>query len=195
MSRQPTNRDDLDFGCTCPYHSPDQYCAACRPDLCNPNNPIGTGLCSSASNPNSANLTPVAAPHNTFGGYRTGDTGRYFMSGANYDPSAASTSSSGQGPSNPQPIQQQPGRNADMQYPSPGYGTMGAGYGGLAQSPASYGSGGQEFYGSVDANVSGTGYYNAGQGADYGSGGSSQQAYVEEPSKSNRKGKGKAKNH
>lgn len=190
QGRPINNTDELDFGCECPYHGPDQICTSCRPDLCNPGHPVGTGFCGSASNPNSANLTPVAAPTNIYGAYTYGDSGKNFMSGAVWSPSAASTASSGQGPSQPRPIQQQPGRSEDMRYPSSGstgYGTMGVGYAGLAQSPASYGSDDQEFYGSMDAAVQG-------DGAGAGVGSSSQQSHhQEDPGKSKGKGKGKSK--
>lgn len=189
MSQRP-QPDTSELDLECPCHGPDQICSYCRPDICNPSHPVGTGFCGSASNPNSANLTPVAAPKNIYGYYTHGDTGKNFMSGAFRSPSAASVASSGQGPSNPRPIQQQPGPTAGMQYPSSGstgYGTMGA-YATMAQSPSSYYSGEQDFYGSMDAGAGDSSQWSQPQGDPVASKGQGK-------GKGKGKGTGKEKRH
>lgn len=211
MSRQPPNTDELDFGCDCPNHDASTWCASCRPDLCNTNLPAGTNICYSTSAPNSANLTPASAPRDIYGRQQRSDPGNRYMSGAlAQSATPTSTPSSGQGPSRGRrvPVHQQPVPHEGMQYPPSSYGsgtyegvqyaaspygggpygTMGAGYSGLAQSPASYTSGAQNFYeygdNTMSGDGSGSGSYQQGHGEHW-----------ESERKSRDKGKGKAKKH
>lgn len=193
MSRD-NNISELDFGCD---HDSSFCCFKCRPDICNPNTMTGMGFCYSPSAPNSANLSPLDDPRRLMHWDGVSQRNQYLISGANQgDPSATSTPSSGQGPSNPQVVIDQPGQSTPMGYPSPGaggyqdYGSMyGGGYSGLAQSPASAWSGGQG-YGDVSYASS---QHDQQQEYYEGENGGGQEGKGKGKGKEKEKGKGKRK--